>query len=310
MTAPASSRSQATETAMSLDQYYTQPAVAQACWDLLLTFLAAHHVAPEALTWIEPSAGGGAFLDSAPKGLDIRGFDLAPAAHRTDVQACDFLTDPLPLGAPDRPIAVIGNPPFGRKAVLANAFIERARATLAPRFIAFILPLQFRKWSAQSKIQAGWRLAADHDLPEEAFELCGKPYRVRCCFQIWVAPDWLVHPAWPDLRMTERPPVDHPDFEAYQYNRTTEAEKFFDYAWDFAVPRQGYVDYTTKAYHKDECDRKQQWIFFKANSKRALRVLLSLDFDALSKKNIGTPGFGKADVVAAYTQAIEKEPHA
>lgn len=298
------------DSATSLDQYYTQPMVAQACWGHLLAFLADHHLPADSFTWIEPSAGGGAFLDSAPRPLDLRGFDLSPAAHRSDVPMCDFLKDSLPMAAPTRPVAVVGNPPFGRKAVLANAFIERARTTLSPRLIAFVLPLQFRKWSAQRRIDDGWRLVADHDLPENAFEWRGKPYRVRCCFQIWVAPDWPADPAWPNLRMTERPPVAHPDFEAHQYNRTPEAEKFFDYAWDFAVPRQGYVDYATKAYRKEECDRKQQWIFFKARSPRALRILLSLDFHALSKKNIGTPGFGKADVVAAYTQATENAARA
>jgi hypothetical protein len=226
------------------------------------------------------------------------------------VTQADFLNQSLTLPPSLLPVAVVGNPPFGKKALLARAFISRAQDTLAPALIAFVLPIQFRKWSAQSKIHPDWKLAADHDLPEEAFELCGKPYRVRCCFQIWVAPSWPLHPDWPDRRIAGRPPVDHPDYDAYQFNRTTEAEKFFDYAWDFAVPRQGYVDYSTRAYHKDECDRKQQWIFFKAHSKRALRILLSLDFDALSKKNIGTPGFGKADVVDAYQAALAKEPPA
>lgn len=305
---PTLDRKQSIQAAMALDQYYTQPVVAQSCWDLLLAFLSAHQATADQFTWIEPSAGRGAFLDSAPKGVTIKGFDLEPPAGRPDVLLADFLSQDLPLPPNHLPIAVVGNPPFGKKAILARSFIARAQNTLDPSLIAFVLPVQFRKWSAQSKIHADWRLAADHDLPEEAFELCGKPYRVRCCFQIWAAPTWALSPGWPNLRLTVRPPVDHPDYEAYQFNRTTEAEKFFDYAWDFAVPRQGYVDYSTRAYRKDDCDRKQQWIFFKAHSKRALRILLSLDFDVLSKKNIGTPGFGKADVVEAYLQAVSKEP--
>ena len=90
----------------------------------------------------------------------------------------------------------------------------------------------------------------------------------------------------------------------YERHRTTEAEKFFDVDWDFAVPRQGYQDYTFKAFHKDECDRKKQWIFFKAHSEDALERLLALDFQKLSLLNTGIPGFGKADVVEAYLRFL------
>ena len=94
--------------------------------------------------------------------------------------------------------------------------------------------------------------------------------------------------------------IDHPDFDMYQYNRTEQAKKFFDYEWDFAVPRQGYLDYATKEFSKNDCDMKQQWIFFKAKNMKTLERLKKLDFDKLSKKNIGIPGFGKADVVQEY----------
>lgn len=256
---------------------------------------------------LEPSAGDGAFLDTAPKGVPVTGLDLAPRDER--VRQSNFLEVTSQDLWPDEAVwrLVVGNPPFGRKASLASAFIAHA-AQLGAHVVAFVLPIQFRKWSAQARVPAGWRLVADHDLPEEAFEILGEPYRVRCSFQIWLAPQTPVHPDWPDRRLRDKPPVNHPDFEAYQFNRTVEAEKFFHYDWDFAVPRQGYADYTHKAYKEADCDRKQQWIFFKARTPRALRVLLNLDFVALSQKNIGTPGFGKADVVAAYVAALPGEP--
>ena len=40
-------------------------------------------------------------------------------------------------------------------------------------------------------------------------------------------------------------------------------------------------------------------------NKAVLKRLLSLDFVKLSKKNIGTPGFGKADVVNEYVEKYE-----
>jgi hypothetical protein len=89
----------------------------------------------------------------------------------------------------------------------------------------------------------------------------------------------------------------------YQFNRTTEAEKYFDkslYPWDFAVPRQGHYDYTLRVYKSEDCDRKLQWIFFKAKDRKVLKRLVGLDFVQLSKKNTSTPGFGKADVIELY----------
>ena len=62
----------------------------------------------------------------------------------------------------------------------------------------------------------------------------------------------------------------------YQYNRTKKALEFFDYRWDFAVPRQGYVDYSFKAFSKAECDRRQHWILFKATNQAVLSRLLCL----------------------------------
>lgn len=50
---------------------------------------------------------------------------------------------------------------------------------------------------------------------------------------------------------------------------------------------------------------KQQWIFFKAKNKEILEKLKQLDFTKLSKKNIGIPGFGKADVVQEFLTMFE-----
>ena len=82
---------------------------------------------------------------------------------------------------------------------------------------------------------------------------------------------------------------------------------FFDYEWDFAVLRQGFGDFTVlhAPENKQTLDRRKQWIFIKAKTPQALAVLRGLDFQALSHRNTGTPGFGKADLVHAYDLAIE-----
>lgn len=86
----------------------------------------------------------------------------------------------------------------------------------------------------------------------------------------------------------------------WQYNRTKESEKYFDYNWDFAVLRQGYGDYNRLYTDKSTMDRKKQYIFFKTKDDITLSKLKSIDFNKLSLKNTTTPGFGKADVVEEY----------
>ena len=290
-----------------LDQYFTQRPIARMCWKELEQTSRRLGVPLSQSLVIEPSAGGGAFIDEAPQGVKCHGFDIDPAAGRRDIRALDFLADALPrMRAPQAGGArvVVGNPPFGKKSALALAFIDRAFHEARADIVAFIVPVQFRKWSAQRQVDPSARLVVDMDLPERAFEFQGKPYDVRCCFQIWVAPGVSLPPRLPNLRLPAAPPTQHPDFTAYQYNCMPDSDKVFALDWDFAVPRQGFCDYTTKAYREDECERRKQWILFKAHSAQALRCLLHLDFSAMARTNAAVPGFGKTEVVRAYTEAV------
>lgn len=294
--------------AAALDQYYTQHPVARLCWSKLQQIAHRIGVSLELSRVIEPSAGGGAFLDTAPAGVVVRGFDVSPAPHRKDIRVHDFLTDTLPrlpLPRGDGARIVVGNPPFGKKSSLVHAFIERAFTHAKADIVAFIVPVAMRKWAAQRCMDMSIRLIADEDLPEQAFEFRGKPYGLRCCFQIWVA-DGIASPL-PDLRVRAAPPTAHPDFTAYQCNRMPGADAHFRRAWDFAVPMGGFADYTVKAYRAKDCDRRKHWILFKAHTPQALRRLKRLDFVALSRELTVVPGFGKADVVKAYVEAVASE---
>jgi hypothetical protein len=278
-----------------LDKYYTKAPVAQQCYEWMKPFVSDNTL------YIEPSAGAGAFLSVVKPEAEIIGFDLVPEG--SGIIQCDYtLTDVRSYLTPEqnaKNIVCIGNPPFGKKAKLAINFVNKSLNDFG--LVGFILPIQFRKWSAQKHIIPDGRLILDNTLPEDSFELDGKTYKVRCSFQLWS----LAHPEYADLRMRGKPETTHPDFDMWQFNRTLEAEKFFDYDWDFAVPRQGYQDYTFKATDKSQCDRKKQWIFFKAKTEEALENLRNLDFVALSLKNTGIPGFGKADVVEMYQSKYE-----
>lgn len=284
------------EIAKSLDKYYTKSDIAGKCFGALKAHV--EFIDISNVTYFEPSAGNGAFSKILPAGSIA--IDLLPETE--SVIKMDYLNGPVSSLTGNKTIIVIGNPPFGKKAKLAIEFLNKSLSISV--MVGFIVPVQFRKWSVQSKINNKARLIYDHLLPKNSFLLEGKNYDIGCCFQIWTTD---LSDSFSDLRIDSKPPTAHPDFEVYQYNRTVEAEKYFDYEWDFAVPRQGYYDYNIKAYNAKDCDRKLQWIFFKAKNNESLKRLLNIDYNKLSNKNIGTPGFGKADLIGEYNRILQNE---
>jgi hypothetical protein len=270
-----------------LDKYYTKPDIAKKCYDLL-----SQHSNPGNIL-LEPSAGNGAFLPWLPK--DYLAFDIAPEG--SNIIEMDFLGPDLIKYISGKAITVIGNPPFGQRSYLAIKFLNRALEI--SNLVGFILPISFRKWGIQSKISKNACLIYDQALPDNAFLLDGKDYDARCCFQIWTTD---LSNCYSNLRITSRPAISHPDFILYQYNCTESAKKYFDLDWDVAIPRQGFCDYSIRALSEKECDRKRQWMLIKAKGKEILNKILSIDYDALSRGNIGIPGYGKADLVKTYSK--------
>lgn len=278
------------------DKYYTKIEIAEDCYSAMKTSLANLQILPNNLIFIEPSAGSGVFLKVVKE--NIKGFDLVPEGE--NIIQNDFLSDKnlldyLTAEEKKSEIIIIGNPPFGKKSDLAIKFVNKSFEY--SDIVGFIVPIQFRKWSVQKHIARKAKLILDKDLPENSFTLNDKDYKVRCCFQIWTLKNIDT-----DLRIIKKPKTSHHDFKMYQYNATLQAEKYFSYDWDFAVPRQGYNDYSLKVFKNQEIDRGKQWIFFKAKNQEVLERLLKIDFVKLSKKNIGIPGFGKADVLEEYTE--------
>lgn len=273
-------------TTKKLDKFYTKPEVAFECYNIFLDFI------PSNILIVEPSAGDGSFLKiiQNPK----LGFDLLPENEK--IIQNDFLNDKHIKNIKET-FVILGNPPFGKKSQLAIDFLNKSLDLCDT--VGFIVPNQFRKWSVQKQIKPTAKLVLDHDLREDAFLFNNKSYNVRCCFQIWKNDSDFCE------RIKIEPDLRHFDFEMYQYNCTDQAKKFFDYDWDFAVPRQGFLDYTIKVFSKNDLTEHQQWIFFKARNKTVLDRLLKLDFETLSKKNIGIPGFGKADVIAEYDKLYD-----
>lgn len=277
------------------DAFYTKRSVALECYNIIKATLG--EFINKKTLWIEPSAGDGSFLD-AIEGKKF-GFDICP--QRSDIKKLDFLEDELiieKIKLTFKHTIIIGNPPFGKRSSKAIEFFNRS--TQYASTVAFILPNQFKKYSVQSKLNKDFKLIKETVLDSNSFLANDKDYDVRCVFQIWT----LLDTPLADLRIKEAPKIKHKDFEMFQYNNTTPALKYFDkgiYGWDFAVPRQGFYDYSLRIEDVNCLNKKVQWIFFKARNKKILKRLKGLDFEKLARNNTSILGFGKHDVVSEYT---------
>ena len=261
------------------------------------------------LFFIEPSAGTGAFYNLLPP-LRRLGMDIEPKCEGIIKQ--DFLkvsggydfsqpSSPLPTGPHE--IVIIGNPPFGKRGKLAIAFFNHA-AYLADT-VAFIVPVNFRKWAVHKQLDSSMRFISKLALPREAFQLGnGKPYAVNTEFQIWTRAEAK---AYPDMRLHQPLPISHPDFQMWQYNNTLAALKVFRNDFDFAVPCQGWQDYSRKETDEKKCERNKQWILLKARNPSVLARLMHIDYERLAREcATAVPGFRKGDLVQAYSE--EKTP--
>lgn len=280
---------------MRLDKFYTKPTIAKKCYEFMLLKLLRLNVKNP--LFIEPSAGSGNFFNLLDSKKRI-GIDIEPKGK--NIRKQDFLKWQCDSKEKNN-IVVIGNPPFGKRSKLAIEFFNKS-AEFA-HTIGFIVPVQFRKYSVHSKLNNSFKLIAEKFIPNDSFITeDGDDFNVNCVFQIWTKKDTTIR----NKRLLSSPPIKHPDFEIYQYNNTKEALKVFQYNFDFAVPRQGYEDYTRKEFNVQHLEKNKQWALFKAFDEETKKNLLKLDFAKLAKKNTVVPGFGKADVVEEYMKTYEK----
>ncbi len=286
--------------AVSLDQFYTQPKVARECWEALRSILRKGQIG-EVLSeergqspfFLEPSAGDGVFYDLLPERRRV-GLDIAPMHPK--VKEWDFLNGVYRLRSAKRRIVVVGNPPFGKRGKLAVRFFQRAFEMADT--VAFVVPVIFRKYFIHKQMPEEVKWIYGKALPADSFRTMEKSiYSVRTEFQVWTR----LSTQKKNLRLWVPPAISHPDFEMHQYNNTREAEKVFKEDFDFAVPCQGYQDYDRRERRAEDCERRKQWILFKAKSKKFLKNLWEMNYGALAMKHTTSiPGFRKGDVVKEY----------
>lgn len=278
-----------------LDQFFTRADVAAQCFGALSETLAKLTPANPQWFFVEPSAGDGAFYDLLPPQRRL-GLDIAP--RRPEFARADFLTARGITNTPSAQTVVVGNPPFGTRGRLAVDFCRRA-AEIADT-VAFIVPVIFRKYFIHKQMPEGWRLALTQEIGRQAFYTPdGKPFGVNAEFQVWTK-----YPGEENKRVFTPPPIAHPDFKMRQYNNTKAALKHFDAPFDFAVPCQGWQDYSRRETRADKCEKNKQWILFDAPDKKIrARLREELNFKELALKHTtSVPGFRKGDVVAEYSR--------
>jgi hypothetical protein len=166
---------------VGLDQFFTRPEIARACWDSLCGYMTGDGADLARYKFIEPSAGFGAFYDLLPSDRRV-GVDVV--RYRPEYIQSDFLSwSPKKNGYT---YACIGNPPFGYRAWLALAFLNQAARF--SDYVGFILPMGFQsrgKSNVQDRVK-GLRLAHSSPLPSESFVYAdGKSAKVNALWQIW-----------------------------------------------------------------------------------------------------------------------------
>lgn len=166
---------------IGLDQFFTRPEVAKACWESLYRYMEADGVDITHYKFVEPAVGFGVFYDLLPSKRRI-GIDVAK--FRPEFIQNDFLTwSPKKNGYN---YACIGNPPFGYRAWLALAFVNHAARF--SDYVGFIVPMAFQsrgKSNVQDRVK-GLYLAHSSLLPADSFiDANGNSLKVNALWQIW-----------------------------------------------------------------------------------------------------------------------------
>ena len=108
------------------------------------------------------------------------------------------------------------------------------------------------------------------------------------------------------MRLNKALPISHKDFKMWQYNNTPAALKVFENEFDFAVPAQGWQDYSRRETDSANCEKNKQWILLKAMNPMVLSRLLSIDYNSLAQRcPTAVPGFRKGDLVKEYSDLYE-----
>lgn len=246
-----------------LDQFYTRPKVAARCYRIFR-----EHFSPDEFLMVEPSAGKGAFFRLLPPGS--RGYDLEPRCP--GVETRDFFSVEI---VSDRKVAVIGNPPYGKRSDLAVRFFNHAARQCD--VIAFIVPRTFRKAWLVNKLDRSFHLVREEVMPSNAFTFQGRPANVPAVFQIWERR--------PERRALISRQTTHPDFEFVSPENATVVIRRIG-------ARAGWI-------HPDKTVSESSHYFIAGDVDRIMREL-EPQFRRMAQNTAGCPSLAKAEIVSIY----------
>lgn len=279
--------------AREFDKFYTHPEIAKRFVAIINKYVPLERFD----LVIEPAAGSGNILQYLPS--KAIGMDIKP--ERDNILQQDFFD----YEAPYQPltnnirIATVTNPPFGKGYMnpLAKGFFNHAAKF--SELIAFIVPAKWStSWKMQFQLDKNFGLYYSELLPKNSFILNGDEYDVRCCMQIWSKVS-----LGKDIRIRERPPTKHQDFEIFltcdnvpKLPAVREQIKNKEY-WDFALKYWGKI----AVCDFDTVDPKTTTHYlFKARKDYVRYIFEQIDWSKyisnMGAANIG----GKSIVIKAY----------
>jgi hypothetical protein len=278
-----------------LDKFYTSDDIAKRFVEIINT----HFPLEQYDLVLEPSAGSGNILKYLPE--NSIGLDLEPEGDNIIQQDFFKYQSPYDPIFNNIRIACVGNPPFGSGYMnpLAKAFFNHA-ATFS-ELIAFIIPAKWQtSWKVQFQLDKSFGLYFTEFLPKNSFVLDGEPYDVPCCMQIWskVNPKGLK-----DLRIKERPPTKHNDFEMFltcdnvpKLPEVREQIKNQEY-WEFGLKYWGQI--RVCEFNEVSQDTTTHYLF-KSKKPYVRDIFEQIDWSQYVS-NMGAPNVGgKSLVVKAY----------
>lgn len=252
-----------------LDQFYTKPDIAKDCYDKVIDFLNKRNIA--LTTWLEPSAGCGAFY-SLLSG-DKLGIDLDPKLE--GIICHDFLTYPLKK----YDYLTIGNPPFGKNSSLAVKFFNKCADHSL--LIAFIVPKTFKKHSIKNKLNKNFHLEYEYDLPDYSFAFNDKDYNVPSVLQIWLKSDIVRNKT--ELLKT------HTDFVFTNKENA-----------DFAIQRVGMAAGKVKENFIGYACASHYFIKAINNKDIVLSIFNKIDYNSVKYNTAGNPSISKNELIELY----------
>lgn len=244
------------------DKFYTKKDVAKYC--ISLVDLTQYDLI------IEPSAGNGSFSSQ----LDCISYDIEPECD--GIIKMDFFDVEKPIC---KSLLIIGNPPFGKRSILAKKFIKKC-IDIGAKTIAFILPDTFKKFSMQKIFPKEWKLVTIYKIEDNHFTANGIDYYVPCSFFVW-----SIIIDKPDLRENDIQVCD--DFVFLKRG---------DISADFTINGN-----SGKIKNVSDVTNPKAEHYIRAND-NVKKILSSIKWDFNSSVNGGIAWIGQRDIIKKYLE--------